>query len=100
MRALMVAPIPGQKYAADLANRADVIGFVARETKQDLALVEAIWDQYAFSPAFGKAYVANTCSMAEYLVASGRFAGRGRPDGLHLHHAGLGDRSRHGQDPG
>lgn len=72
VRALMAALVRGQKYAADPANRAEVLGLVARETKQDPALVEAIWDQYAFNPAFDEAYVADMRSMAGYLVASGR----------------------------
>jgi ABC-type nitrate/sulfonate/bicarbonate transport system substrate-binding protein len=72
VRALMAALVRGQKYAADPANRAEVIGLVAQETKQDRALVEAIWDQYVFNPAFDEAYVADMRSMASYLVASGR----------------------------
>jgi ABC-type nitrate/sulfonate/bicarbonate transport system substrate-binding protein len=72
VRALIAALVRGQKYAADPANRAEVLGLVAQETKQDRALVEAIWAQYVFNPAFDEAYVADMRSMAEYLVASGR----------------------------
>ena len=38
-------------------NREEVVGLVARETKQDRALAEAIWDQYVFDPAFDERYV-------------------------------------------
>ena len=72
VRAVMSALVRGQKYAADPANRAEVVGLVARETKQDPAVVESIWDQYVFNPAFDEAYVADMRSMAGYLVASGR----------------------------
>jgi ABC-type nitrate/sulfonate/bicarbonate transport system substrate-binding protein len=71
-KALMAALVRGQKYAADPANRAEVIDLVATETKQDKALVEAIWGQYAFNPAIDDAYVADMKSMGEFLVASGR----------------------------
>jgi ABC-type nitrate/sulfonate/bicarbonate transport system substrate-binding protein len=72
VRALMSALVRGQKYAADPANRAEVLDLVARETKQDRALVETIWGQYVFNPAFDEAYVADMRNMADYLVASGR----------------------------
>ena len=72
VRALMAALVRGQKYAADPANRAEVIDLVAKETKQDKGLVEAIWGQYVFNPAFDEAYVSDMRNMAEYLVASGR----------------------------
>jgi ABC-type nitrate/sulfonate/bicarbonate transport system substrate-binding protein len=71
-RALMSALVRGQKYAADPANRTEVLDLVARETKQDRALVETIWGQYVFNPAFDEAYVADMRNMADYLVASGR----------------------------
>jgi taurine transport system substrate-binding protein len=71
-RALMAALVRGQRYAANPANRAEVIGLVATETKQDTALVEAIWSQYDFNPAIDDAYVADMRSMSEFLVASGR----------------------------
>jgi ABC-type nitrate/sulfonate/bicarbonate transport system substrate-binding protein len=72
VRALMSALVRGQKYAADPANRAEVLDLVARETKQDRALVETIWGQYVFNPVFDEAYVADMRNMADYLVASGR----------------------------
>ena len=72
VRALMSALVRGQKYAADPANRTEVLDLVARETKQDRALVETIWGQYVFDPAFNEAYVADMRNMADYLVASGR----------------------------
>ena len=71
VHALMVTPIRGQKHVADPANRADVIGLVTRESKQNLE-VEAIWGQYVLHPAFDETYVADMRSMAGYLVASSR----------------------------
>jgi ABC-type nitrate/sulfonate/bicarbonate transport system substrate-binding protein len=79
VRALMAALVRGQKYAADPANRAEVIELVAKETKQDKATVEAIWGEYTFNPAFDDAYVADMRNMAEYLVASGRLKSVGDP---------------------
>ena len=71
-RALMAILVRGQKYVADPRNRAEVVALVARETKQDLALVDAIWGEYVFDPAFDERYVADMQSMTDYLVASGR----------------------------
>ncbi|MBL8591002.1 MAG: ABC transporter substrate-binding protein [Methylobacteriaceae bacterium] len=71
-RALMAALVRGQRYAADPANRAEVLALVAQETKQDRALVEAIWGQYRFDPTIGEGYVADMRSMSKFLVASGR----------------------------
>jgi hypothetical protein len=45
---------------------------VAKETKQDLALVQAIWGEYVFDPRFDQAYVADMQALTDYLVASGR----------------------------
>lgn len=73
-RALMVALVRGQRYAADPANKAEVVALVAAETKQDPALVEAIWNQYDFNPVIDQAYADDMRSMADYLVASGRMA--------------------------
>jgi len=41
-------------------------------TRQDRALVEAIWGEYVFNPAFDAAYVADMQNMTQYLVTSGR----------------------------
>lgn len=71
-RAIMAILVRAQRYVADAANRAEVIGLVAAETKQDRALVEAIWGEYAFDPTFDERYVADMESMTAYLVASGR----------------------------
>lgn len=71
-RILMAVLVRGQKYVADPANRTEVLDLVARETKQNRALVEAIWGDYAFNPAFDQAYVDDMESMSGYLVASGR----------------------------
>ncbi len=71
-RILMATLVRGQKYVADPVNRAEVLDLVAAQTKQDRALVEAIWSDYDFNPAFDDAYVADMESMSAYLVASGR----------------------------
>jgi taurine transport system substrate-binding protein len=71
-RVLMATLVRGQKFVADPANRTEVLDLVARETKQDRALVEAIWGDYSFNPAFDQAYVDDMTSMSGYLVASGR----------------------------
>lgn len=71
-RILMGVLVRAQKYVADAANRQEVLDLVAAQTKQDRALVEAIWGDYAFNPAFDEAYVADMESMSGYLVASGR----------------------------
>jgi hypothetical protein len=49
-----------------------VLDLVAAQTKQDRALVEAIWGDYAFDPTFDEAYVRDMESMSGFLVASGR----------------------------
>jgi ABC-type nitrate/sulfonate/bicarbonate transport system substrate-binding protein len=71
-RILMAVLVRGQKYVANPANRVEVLDLVATQTKQDRALVEAIWGDYDFNPAFDDAYVADMESMSGYLVASGR----------------------------
>lgn len=71
-RALVAVLLRAQRYAADPANRAEVLALVARETRQPPELVAAIWDEYVFNPAFDDAYVADMESMTRYLVASGR----------------------------
>lgn len=71
-RAIMAILVRAQRYAADPANRAEVVGLVAEQTKQDRALVEAIWGEYVFDPVFDDRYVADMESMTAYLVASGR----------------------------
>jgi ABC-type nitrate/sulfonate/bicarbonate transport system substrate-binding protein len=71
-RALMAVLVRAQKYVADPANRAEIMPLVAQETRQPRELVEAIWGEYAFNPAFDQAYVADMESMTRYLVSSGR----------------------------
>jgi ABC-type nitrate/sulfonate/bicarbonate transport system substrate-binding protein len=71
-RTLMGILVRGQKYVANPANRAEVIDLVAQRTRQDKALVDAIWGDYDFNPAFDDAYVADMDSLGAYLVASGR----------------------------
>ncbi len=71
-RALVSVLTRAQKFAADPANKAEVIDLVSQETKQDKSVVEAIWNQYVFDPSIGEAYVADMRSLAGYLVASGR----------------------------
>jgi taurine transport system substrate-binding protein len=71
-RVLMAHLVKAQRYVADPGNRGDVIGLVAEHTKQDKALVEAIWGEYIFDPTFDEKYVADMQSMTQYLVASGR----------------------------
>lgn len=71
-RALVAVLLRAQRYAADPANRAEVLGLVAQETRQPRELVEAIWGEYVFNPAFDEAYVADMESMTQYLLASGR----------------------------
>lgn len=71
-RALMAVLVRAQKYVADPANRAEIMPLIAQETRQPRELVEAIWGEYAFNPAFDQAYVADMESMTRYLVSSGR----------------------------
>ncbi len=71
-RALMAVLVRAQKYVADPANRAETMPLIAQETRQPRELVEAIWGEYVFNPAFDQAYVADMESMTQYLVSSGR----------------------------
>lgn len=71
---LMQVLVQAQRYVADPANRAEVLPLVAAETKQEPALVEAIWDLYAFEPRFDQAYVDDMARMTDFLVVSGRAA--------------------------
>lgn len=71
-RALMAVLVRAQKYVADPANRAEILPLVAQETRQPRELVEAIWGEYVFNPAFDQAYVADMENMTQYLVSSGR----------------------------
>lgn len=70
--ALMAALVKAQAYVSAPANKAEVIGLVSEKTKQEKALVEAIWGQYTFDPTFDERYVADMKFMTDYLVASGR----------------------------
>jgi ABC-type nitrate/sulfonate/bicarbonate transport system substrate-binding protein len=69
---MMAALVRAQGHVADPANRAEVVALVAEKTRQDRALVEAIWGQYVFDPTFDDAFVADMKAMTDYLVASGR----------------------------
>ncbi len=69
---LMAALVRAQRYVSDPANRNEALDRVAAVTKQDRALVAAIWSQYVFDPSFDQAYVDDMHAMADYLVASGR----------------------------
>ena len=69
---LMASLVKGQKFVSDKANRSETVTLVATETKQDPALVDAIWDQYDFNPAIDQAYVEDMRTTALYLVVSGR----------------------------
>lgn len=71
-RLLMAVLVRAQRYVSDPANRAGVLDRVAAVTKQDRALVEAIWNQYSFDPSFDQGYVDDMRATADYLVASGR----------------------------
>jgi ABC-type nitrate/sulfonate/bicarbonate transport system substrate-binding protein len=71
-RRMMEVLLRGQRYVADPKNRDEVVTLFVGETKQDRALADAIWDQYAFDPTFDERYVRDMERMSEYLVASGR----------------------------
>jgi ABC-type nitrate/sulfonate/bicarbonate transport system substrate-binding protein len=70
-RALVAVLTRAQAYVADPKNRAEILPLVAKETKQELPLVEAIWDQYEFNPSFDEGYVADMGAMTSYLVSAG-----------------------------
>lgn len=70
-RALVEVLVRAQRFVADPANKTELMPLIAKETKQDQALVEAIWSQYVFDPAFDEAYAADMTSMANYLVSAG-----------------------------
>jgi ABC-type nitrate/sulfonate/bicarbonate transport system substrate-binding protein len=71
-RALMAVLVRAQKYVADPANLGEILPLVAQETRQPRELVEAIWREYVFDPAFDQAYVTDMETMTQYLVSSGR----------------------------
>jgi ABC-type nitrate/sulfonate/bicarbonate transport system substrate-binding protein len=71
-RLLMAVLVRAQRYVSDPANRVQVLDRVAAVTKQDRALVEAIWTEYSFDPSFDQGYVDDMRAMADWLVASGR----------------------------
>jgi len=71
-RALMAVLVRAQRYVADPANLGEILPLVAQETRQPRELVEAIWREYVFNPAFDQAYVADMENMTQYLVSSGR----------------------------
>ncbi|CAN7339182.1 ABC transporter substrate-binding protein [Bosea sp. LjRoot90] len=70
--AMMATLVRAQAYVASPANRDEVVGLVARETKQDAALVASIWDEYVFDPIFDFSYLSDMRAMTDYLVSSGR----------------------------
>ena len=71
-RRMVAVLVRGQRYVADPKNRDEVIDLFSRQSKQDKALVAAIWDEYVFDPSFDAAYAADMKAMTDYLVASGR----------------------------
>jgi ABC-type nitrate/sulfonate/bicarbonate transport system substrate-binding protein len=71
---LMQTLVRAQRYVADPANWAEVLPLIAETTRQEPALVEAIWDEYVFDPTVDQAYVDDMAQMTEFLVASGRAA--------------------------
>ena len=70
--AIMAVLVRAQKYVADPKNKTEVLDLVAKETKQDRTLVEAIWGEYVFDPRFDQAYVDDMKALTDYLLASGR----------------------------
>ena len=71
-RRMMEVLLRAQRYVADPKNRDEVVTLFVKETKQDRALADAIWDQYAFDPTFDERYVRDMEKLSEYLAASGR----------------------------
>ena len=71
-RRMMQVLLRAQRYVADPKNRDEVVTLFVKETKQDRALADAIWDQYTFDPTFDQAYVRDMERLSEYLSASGR----------------------------
>jgi len=71
---LMQALVRAQLYVADPANWQEILPMIATVTKQDPAVIEAIWGEYVFDPAIDQAYVDDMATMTAYLVASGRAA--------------------------
>src|SRR5687767_5558726 len=71
-RRMMQVMLRAQRYVADAKNRDEVVTLFVKETKQDRALADAIWDQYTFDPTFDERYVRDMERLSEYLVASGR----------------------------
>jgi len=69
---MMQVMLRAQRYVADPKNRDEVVTLFVKETKQDRALADAIWDQYTFDPTFDERYVRDMERLSEYLVASGR----------------------------
>jgi len=71
-RRMMEVLLRAQRYVADAKNRDEVITLFVKETKQDRALADAIWDQYTFDPVFDERYVRDMERLSEFLVATGR----------------------------
>jgi ABC-type nitrate/sulfonate/bicarbonate transport system substrate-binding protein len=71
-RKMVEVLLRGQKYVADPKNREEVITLFSEQTKQDKALAQAIWNDYAFDPVFDDEYVKDMDLTAAYLVATGR----------------------------
>jgi ABC-type nitrate/sulfonate/bicarbonate transport system substrate-binding protein len=72
VQAVTAVMLRGARYAADPANRDEVIKLFSEQQRQDEATNRAIWGNYVFNPAFDEAYVEDMDRTASFLHGTGR----------------------------
>jgi ABC-type nitrate/sulfonate/bicarbonate transport system substrate-binding protein len=71
-RAMVEAMLEAQEFVADPANREEVLEAYVAYSGQPMEEVEAIWEQYEFTPAIDDAYVTDMNAYTEFLADTGR----------------------------
>ena len=73
-RAIMQVMLRAQAYAANPANRAEVIKLFSDFQDQPIEQNEAIWHNYVFDPSFGESYVTDMQTYTDFLAQVGRIS--------------------------
>ena len=71
-QAIMDVMLRAQEYVRDPANREEVVQMVAEWNDQPLELLEAMWEEYPFTPNIDATYVADMQTYTDFLAEAGR----------------------------
>jgi ABC-type nitrate/sulfonate/bicarbonate transport system substrate-binding protein len=86
-RAVLEALLKAQRYVADPKNKDEVIKMFSEFQKQEVAMNNAIWENYVFDATFDQGYVDDMMRTTDYLLAAGRIRQNVEP--MSYAHTGL-----------